>query len=45
MILNENIADLVYFGRLALKEPYFPLRFAKELAVDIKWPEFYERAK
>lgn len=45
MILNENTADLVYFGRLALKEPYFPLRFAKELAVDIKWPEFYERAK
>lgn len=44
MILNENIADLVYYGRLSLRDPYFPLRFAKELNVNIKWPKPYERA-
>lgn len=44
LVLNENIADLVYYGRLSLREPYFPLRFAKELGVKITWPKFYERA-
>lgn len=45
MILNDNVADLVYFGRLGLKEPYFPLRFAEELGVEISWPKPYVRAK
>lgn len=45
LIINNKIADLVYFGRLSLKEPYFPLRFANELNVDIPWPEAYLRGK
>ncbi len=45
LIIDDNIADLIYIGRLALKDPYFPLRFAKELNKEIDWPEFYIRAK
>lgn len=45
VVVKEGIADLVYYGRLALKDPYFPLRFAEELKADIEWPKFYIRAK
>lgn len=45
LIINNKIADLVYYGRLALKEPYFPLRFANELNQDIPWPQAYIRGK
>lgn len=44
-VLQENEADLIYFGRLSLKDPYFPLRFAKQMRVDIDWPLQYIRAK
>lgn len=44
-ILKENEADLIYFGRLSLKDPYFPLRFSKLLGADIPWMKQYERAK
>ena len=44
-VLQENEADMIYFGRLSLKEPYFPLRFAKQLRIDIDWPKQYIRAK
>lgn len=44
-IIEAGDADLIYFGRLALRDPYFPLRFAKLLKADITWPEQYERAK
>ncbi len=44
-ILNRQQADLIILARQLLREPYFPLHAAKELGVDIKWPEQYERAK
>lgn len=44
-ILQENQADLVFFAREALRNPYFPLNFARELETDISWPKQYERAK
>lgn len=44
-ILNENKADLIFLGRELLRNPYFPLRAAKELADDSDWPVQYLRAK
>ncbi len=43
-IVKSKEADLIYFGRLSLKDPYFPLRFAKELKEEIIWPDPYMRA-
>ncbi len=37
--------DLVFIGRQLLREPYWPLRIAKEADVDLKWPFQYKRAK
>lgn len=44
-ILQEERADLVFFARQSLRDPYLPLHFAKELGVDVRWPVQYERAK
>ena len=44
-ILAENKADLIIMARQLLREPYFPLHAARELGVDLKWPDQYERAK
>jgi NADPH2 dehydrogenase len=44
-IISNNRADLVYYGRELLRNPYFPLIAAKKLEVDFKWPTAYERAK
>lgn len=44
-VLESNEADLIYFGRLSLRDPYFPLRFASRLRETIEWPEQYIRAK
>ncbi len=44
-IIKLNDADLIYFGRLALKDPYFPLKFARDLNIEIPWLRQYERAK
>jgi 2,4-dienoyl-CoA reductase-like NADH-dependent reductase (Old Yellow Enzyme family) len=44
-ILRSGKADMVLLARQLLREPYFPLRAAKELGVDIKWPDQYLRAK
>jgi 2,4-dienoyl-CoA reductase-like NADH-dependent reductase (Old Yellow Enzyme family) len=38
-------ADAVFLGREMLRNPYWPLRAAKELGVDVSWPVQYERAK
>lgn len=32
-------------GRELQRNPYFPLISAKELDIDFKWPEQYERSK
>ena len=44
-ILTEGQADFIFLARQFLREPYFALHAAKELGVDVKWPEQYERAK
>lgn len=44
-ILQENKADLIIMARQLLRDPYFPLRAARELGVDVHWPDQYERAK
>jgi 2,4-dienoyl-CoA reductase-like NADH-dependent reductase (Old Yellow Enzyme family) len=44
-ILTENKADLIIMARQLLREPYFPLHAARELGVDLQWPDQYERAK
>ena len=44
-ILNTQQADLIIMARQLLRDPYFPLHAAKELGIDVPWPEQYERAK
>lgn len=44
-IIAEEHADIVLLARELLRDPYFPLRAARELGYDIKWPDQYERAK
>lgn len=44
-VITENKADVVLIGREFLRDPYFPLRAASELEIDVKWPVQYERAK
>jgi 2,4-dienoyl-CoA reductase-like NADH-dependent reductase (Old Yellow Enzyme family) len=44
-ILKENQADLIFFARELLRNPYFPLQAAKELGISVDWPIQYERAK
>ena len=44
-LLKAAECDLIYFGRLALREPSFPLRFAKQLNYDLPYLKQYERAK
>jgi 2,4-dienoyl-CoA reductase-like NADH-dependent reductase (Old Yellow Enzyme family) len=44
-IIAEGKADVIFLARQLLRDPYFPLHAAKELGVDIPWPEQYLRAK
>jgi 2,4-dienoyl-CoA reductase-like NADH-dependent reductase (Old Yellow Enzyme family) len=44
-ILQEEKADLVFFARELLRNPYFPLIAAREAGVDVQWPVQYSRAK
>ncbi len=44
-ILTKQKADLILLARQFLRDPYFPLHAAKELNVDIQWPDQYDRAK
>jgi 2,4-dienoyl-CoA reductase-like NADH-dependent reductase (Old Yellow Enzyme family) len=44
-IIANGKADLVLFARASLRNPNLALAFAKELNVDVKWPNQYERAK
>jgi 2,4-dienoyl-CoA reductase-like NADH-dependent reductase (Old Yellow Enzyme family) len=45
LILQENKADMVFFAREFLRDPYFPLHAAKKLEVNVAWPKQYGRAK
>ncbi|MDB5222132.1 MAG: NADH:flavin oxidoreductase/NADH oxidase [Chitinophagaceae bacterium] len=44
-ILSKKQADLILLARQFLRDPYFPLHAARELNVDVPWPEQYDRAK
>ncbi|RPD43872.1 MULTISPECIES: NADPH dehydrogenase NamA [Chitinophagaceae] len=44
-ILQNGQADLIIIAREFLRQPYFPLHAAKDLGVDIEWPDQYKRAK
>lgn len=44
-ILADDHADLIFLARELLREPYWPLRAARELGVDLPWPDQYARAK
>ncbi|MBF6608426.1 MAG: NADH:flavin oxidoreductase/NADH oxidase [Flavobacterium sp.] len=44
-ILQQNKADMIFFGRESLRNPNLPLDFAEALDAEIDWPEQYERAK
>ena len=44
-LLQNGTADLIIMARQLLRDPYFPLHAAKELGVDVRWPDQYLRAK
>ena len=44
-IITSGKADMVFLAREFLRDPYFPLRAAYELGVDVYWPDQYVRAK
>lgn len=44
-ILVDDQADLIFLARELLRDPYWPLRAARELGVDLPWPDQYARAK
>lgn len=44
-ILESEESDLIFIGRESLRQPYFPLHVAKNLDVDLDWPQQYARAK
>lgn len=44
-IIASGQADMVSMARELLRDPYFPLRAANELGVEVRWPVQYERAK
>jgi 2,4-dienoyl-CoA reductase-like NADH-dependent reductase (Old Yellow Enzyme family) len=43
-VVSAGSADLVALARLALGEPYFPYHAARQLGVDLPWPDRYRRA-
>lgn len=43
-ILAQGKADMVFLGRLLLRDPYWPLRVAREIGQDAPWPSQYVRA-
>ena len=44
-ILVCEQADAVMLARELLRDPYWPLRAARELGVDLAWPPQYQRAR
>jgi len=43
-ILQQQQADLIFFGREALRHPYLPIKFAKDLNIKPEWIRQYEWA-
>ena len=44
-IIRQEQADMVLLARQLLREPYWPLKAARELGVKIVWPAQYARAE
>ncbi|CAN5401523.1 NADH:flavin oxidoreductase/NADH oxidase [soil metagenome] len=44
-IIRSGKADVVILAREMLRDPYWPLRAARELGVKVQWPQQYERAE
>ena len=44
-ILQNEGADIILLARQFLRDPYFPLHAAQQLATDVAWPSQYLRAK
>lgn len=44
-IVATGLADAVLLARELLRDPYWPLRAAHSLGVDISWPVQYQRAR
>ena len=44
-IIENDEADVVFLARVMWRDPYGALHAAKQLGVDIAWPEQYLRAK
>lgn len=44
-IIESEQADLILIARESLRDPYFPLRAAHELGIDVTYPVQYERSK
>jgi 2,4-dienoyl-CoA reductase-like NADH-dependent reductase (Old Yellow Enzyme family) len=44
-ILRTGQADLIFLARELLRDPYWPLRAARELRAEVAWPPQYARAK
>lgn len=44
-IIATGQADVVLLGRQMLRDPYWPLHAARELQVDVPWPNQYLRAQ
>lgn len=43
-IVRSGSADMVLLARQLLRDPYWPLRAARELGVEVEWPAQYQRA-
>ena len=43
--IGSESCDMVYFGRVLLREPYFMLNHAIDLGYDVKFPDPYIRGK
>ncbi|MCF7932135.1 MAG: hypothetical protein K9K93_03095 [Acholeplasmataceae bacterium] len=43
--IREGLCDFIYFGRLALRDPYFVMNRAKDMNVDLEFPSPYSRGK
>jgi NADPH2 dehydrogenase len=43
--ITDGSCDLVYFGRLLLREPFYIINHAENLGEDMPYPKYYRRAK
>jgi 2,4-dienoyl-CoA reductase-like NADH-dependent reductase (Old Yellow Enzyme family) len=43
-VVRSGSADMVLLARQLLRDPYWPLRAARELGVEVEWPVQYQRA-